>query len=248
MKKTLATLSALALLCGFASAQDDFYYGKEMTGGTYYPLQLSLYPTVQLIPFDGDFAGLRLNIIGVNRNVSGVDLGISNQSDETFNGVGLGVINMSKGDTKGLHVGFVNNTLGDLKGFQGIPLLTWFNAFNVVGKHCSGMQGGLYNEANSLSGFQGGIINVAYDAKGVMVGAYNYTESFQGLHVGLVNITYNDMTGCQIGLYNGVRNAHGFQLGLINQTQTLDGLQIGLVNVASMKERFPTMVFANWQF
>jgi hypothetical protein len=248
MKKTLAVLSALALLTGSASAEEDLFYGEDTGGGVYYPINISLYPTVQLVPYDGDFAGLRLNLIGVNRNVYGVDLGISNQTDDTFAGVGLGVINMSKGNTKGIHVGFINNTLGDFNGFQGVPLLTWFNALNVVGGECNGMQGGLYNEAKILRGVQGGLINVAYDSKGVMIGAYNYTESFQGLHVGLINIAYNDMTGAQFGLYNGVRDAKGFQLGIINQCQTLDGLQLGLLNIASRKESIPMMIFANWQF
>jgi len=247
MKKTFAVLTALILLqAGFAVAQEiDF---SDDTGGVYYPLQLALYPTVQIVPHDGDFAGLRLNIIGVNRNVSGADIGIINQTDDTFRGAGLGIVNLSQGDSKGVSVGFINHVNGDQKGFQGIPLLSWWNALNVVHGHCAGAQGGLFNQAHSLSGVQGGLVNVAYDAKGVMIGLYNYSESFCGLHVGLVNIVYEDMTGAQLGLYNGVRDAKGFQLGLINQCQNLDGLQIGLVNIASQKEQLPTMLFVNWQF
>ncbi len=247
MKKIFAVLTTLILMqAGFAAAQEVEF--AEESNGFYYPLQLALYPTVQLIPNDGDFAGLRLNIIGVNRDVSGLDIGLINQTDGLFRGAGLGIVNLCPGDTCGVSVGFINHVNGDLKGFQGIPLLSWWNAVNVVHGHCAGAQGGLFNNATSLSGVQGGLVNVAYNAKGVMIGLYNYTENFTGLHLGLINIAYEDMTGAQIGLYNGVRNANGFQLGLINQCQNLDGLQIGLVNIAAQKESMPTTIFVNWQF
>ena len=119
MKKILAVSTALILMLnGIAPAQEVMF--AEDTGGVYYPLQLALYPTVQLVPFDGDFAGLRLNIIGANRNVSGVDIGLINQTDDTFGGVGLGVVNLSRGNAKGIQVGFINHVNGDMAGFQGI--------------------------------------------------------------------------------------------------------------------------------
>jgi hypothetical protein len=247
MKKTFATITALVLLqTGFAAAQEIQF--EEDTGGVYYPIQLALYPTVQLVPYDGDFAGLRLNIIGVNQNVSGLDIGIANQTDGEFRGVGVGIVNLYQADSYGLNIGFVNNVDGNMSGFQGIPLLSWWNAVNVVDGHCIGAQGGLFNKAESLVGVQGGLINIAYDAKGVMLGLYNYTKSFYGLHVGLANIVYEDMRGAQIGLYNGVRDADGLQLGLINQCQTLHGLQLGLVNIYPENRVSPAMILANWKF
>jgi hypothetical protein len=247
MKKLFTVVTALILLqCGFAIAQEvDF---AEDTGGVYYPLQLALYPTVQLVPYDGDFAGLRLNIIGVNHNVSGLDIGIANQTDGIFQGVGVGIVNLCQEDSYGLNVGFINNVDGNMTGFQGIPYLTFWNAVNLVDGHCSGVQGGLFNRSESLIGVQGGLINIAYDAKGLMVGLYNYTKTFQGLHVGLVNIAYEDMTGAQFGIYNGVRDVNGLQFGLINQCQTLHGVQLGLVNIYPENDISPAMIFANWQF
>lgn len=245
MKKILTALTALVVLAGIATAQDQDSYSEP---GLYYPIQLSLYPTLQLINHENDVAGLRLNIIGVNRNMTGLDLGLVNQTDDLFTGIGLGAINLCQGDVHGVHFGFINHANGDVKGFQGIPLLSWWNAVNVTHGSCNGAQGGLFNYAKTLNGVQGGLVNIAYDADGVMLGLYNYTENFRGVHVGLVNITYEGMTGMQVGLYNGVRDATGFQLGLINQCQNLDGLQIGLVNIASQKETLPTMLFVNWQF
>lgn len=245
MKKILTALTALVVLTGIATAQEPELYSEP---GFYYPIQLSLYPTLQLINYENDVAGLRLNIIGVNRKMTGLDLGLINQTDDLFTGLGLGVVNLSRGDVHGLNFGFINHANGDVKGFQGIPLLSWWNAVNITHGTLNGAQGGLFNEANTLNGVQGGLVNISYDADGIMIGLYNYTETFRGLHIGLVNIAYKEMTGMQVGLYNGVQDASGFQLGLINQCQNLDGLQIGLVNVASQKETLPTMLFVNWKF
>lgn len=247
MKKTFAVLSAIFLLFGGVVAAQEITF-SENTGGTYYPIQFALYPTVQIFPYDSNFAGLRINLIGDNRNAAGVDLGLINQVDENFYGIGLGAVNLCKGTTKGVSIGLINHVNGDLKGFQGVPFLSWWQAFNVVHGQCNGAQGGLFNEASTLRGIQGGLVNVAYNSKGLMAGLYNYTESFTGLQVGLINVSYNDMNGAQLGIYNSVRDARGFQLGLINQCQTLDGLQIGVVNIASQKSSMPTMLFVNWQF
>lgn len=246
MKKFCAVLSVFVLISSAAAAQDVGFY--EEPPDVYYPIQLALYPTIQIAPYDQDFAGLRLNIIGVNRRASGLDIGLSNQTDDQFRGGQLGVVNLAQGNSYGVTVGFVNNVKGDMKGFQGIPLLTWWNAVNFVQGQAAGAQGGLFNSANTLSGVQGGLINVAGDAKGVMLGLYNHTQNFTGVQVGLANISYDSMTGAQVGIYNGVRYAKGFQLGLINQCQMLDGLQVGLVNIASQKESMPTMLFVNWKF
>lgn len=245
MKKILTALIALVVLTGIATAQEQEFYSEP---GFYYPIQLSLYPSVQLINYQNDVVGLRLNIIGVNRKMTGLDLGLISQTDDLFTGVGLSVVNLSRGDVHGLHFGFINHANGDVKGFQGIPLFSWWNAVNITHGKCNGAQGGLFNEATTLNGVQGGLVNIAYDADGVMIGLYNYTETFRGVHVGLVNIAYKEMTGMQVGLYNGVRDASGFQLGLINQCQNLYGMQIGLVNIASQKETLPTTIFVNWQF
>jgi hypothetical protein len=246
MKKICAILSIFILISTAATAQDVGFY--EEVPDVYYPIQLALYPTIQIAPYDQDFAGLRLNIIGVNRQVSGLDIGLSNQTDDLFRGAQVGVVNLAQGNSHGVTIGFVNNVKGDMKGFQGIPLLSWWNAANFVQGTVSGAQGGLFNQANELNGVQGGLVNVADDAKGVMLGLYNYTKNFKGVHVGLINISYESMVGAQVGIYNGVQTAKGFQLGLINQCQYLDGLQVGLVNIASQKETMPTMLFVNWQF
>lgn len=246
MKKSLALLIALvSLLTTGAFAQQAEYYSEP---GPFYPLQIGLYPTLQIIHYEESVAGVRLNLIGVNKNMTGIDAGLINQTDETFRGADIGIMNLCKGNSSGIHVGFVNHVNGNMKGFQGIPFISWYNALNVVHGHCGGAQGGFFNEAKSLSGVQGGMVNIAYDSKGVMGGLYNYTEDFEGWQAGLINIADNDMTGFQLGVYNGVQSASGLQIGVINQCQNLYGVQIGVVNIASKKETLPTTLIVNWNF
>lgn len=245
MKKILPLLSALFIFqIGTVSAQ-DFEFDQELGS---WPLQLALYPRVQMVHHERDIAGVRLSVISANRKMTGLDVGFISQTDEAFNGLGLSIINLCQGNSAGVSVGFINHVNGDMMGFQGIPFLTWWNAFNVVHGHCEGAQWGLFNEANKLTGLQVGLGNIARDAGGIQVGFYNYTEQFNGLDVGLINIAYKKLEGVQIGLYNGVGDAKGLQVGLINQCQNLDGVQIGILNIASQKEVLPVTVLVNWQF
>jgi len=247
MKKIVVFLTAIILLqAGSTFAQEDALIYEDDGA---YPVQLSLYPTLQLAPYDRDVTGVRLNLIGVNRNMTGFDLGVINQSDESFRGVGLGFVNLCQGDVGGLSIGFINHVNGDLLGLQGIPIVSWFlPALNIVHGQCTGLQGGWYNQANELNGLQGGLFNVGYQAKGAQIGLYNYSDSFGGVQLGAVNIAYEEAHGIQFGFFNGAGHFRGLQVGIVNQTQTLEGLQIGLVNAVSQKESLPVMVIANWQF
>jgi hypothetical protein len=238
MKELMVVLSAWVVLqAGFSWAQGDSY-----------PVQVAIVPTVELVPCDMDITGLRLNIIGLNRNVTGLDVGLVNETAQDFRGLAVGPGNFVWGNAAGVEVGFINYTQGDMTGFQGIPYLSFWNAANIVRGRATGVQGGLYNQAESMRGFQGGLANVGYDAAGLQIGLYNYAEEFGGVQLGLVNIACNEAHGIQAGLYNAAREFRGLQIGVINQTQVLDGLQIGVLNIATQKERIPYMVIANWQF
>jgi len=245
MKKAIIFLSAAILLQTSSSfAEDTVLYDDDGA----YPVQASLYPTLQLVPYDRDVTGFRLNVIGVNRNMTGLDIGLINQTDQLFRGVGIGVVNLSQGDSRGINMGFINHVNGDMVGLQGIPFLSFWNALNIVHGQCTGLQGGLYNQAESLNGLQAGLINVSGDASGGQVGLYNYTDRIGGVQLGLINVAYEEGHGVQLGIYNGTGHYRGLQVGMVNQTQTLEGLQIGLLNSVSQKEWMPVMVIANWQF
>lgn len=252
MKKLFAILAAL--LCLQTAYSEDIMGGgsaemmPESDGGWWYPLQLSLWPTTQLVPYDQNMAGIRLNIFGVNRNTAALDIGFVNQSDEAFYGLGFGGVNLIPGNSCGINMAIVNHVEGDAVGLQMFPLLG-FSAANIVMGQMTGIQGGWYNQANTLAGVQLGILNYMQNGSGVQFGVANITdENCSGLQLGLVNIADEQLTGCQIGLYNGARHASGFQLALINHNETLSGLQIGLLNIASDKEVLPYMVLANWKF
>jgi len=247
MKKAIVFLStAILLQTGSAFAQEDVLIYDDDGA---YPVQAALYPTLQLVPYDRDVTGVRLNVVGVNRNVTGLDVGIVNQTDGMFRGVDLGLVNLAKGDSRGVSFGFVNHVNGDAVGIQGIPIVSWiFPALNTVHGQCTGLQFGWYNQSDELGGLQGGFVNIGYETRGGQIGLYNYSESAGGVQLGLINIADDDAHGLQVGLYNGTRSFRGLQVGIINQTQTLEGLQLGLLNVASQKDTMPVMVFANWQF
>ena len=246
MKKIILFLTAAVLLqAGFAFAQDPEFYDD---GGAY-PVQIGIWPTLQFVPYDRDVTGLRINVIGVNRNMTGVDVGLINQTDVKFSGVGLGLANLSKGDYNGVGIGVVNHVNGDSVGVFGVPVLSaLYCAVNVVHGELTGLQGAWYNQAGGMNGLQGGAVNVGETTKGGQLGIYNYTGSMGGIQVGLVNMAYKDAHGLQIGLFNGAGHYRGLQIALVNQAQTLEGLQIGIVNAVSQKDTLPVMVIANWQF
>lgn len=245
--KKLTACFVVVLLTGSLFAQDmNFSFEPAVTAS--HPLQLALYSKMQLVPFTDDVAGLRLNIIGLNENVTGLDIGLINQTAGRFRGAAIGLVNRVGGDVTGVELGFLNHVSGDMIGFQGIPILTFWNAVNIVHGRSIGMQGGLYNQSETIRGAQTGLVNIGYDMAGLQLGLYNYTENMTGAQLGLVNIAYVSGHGFQAGLYNGAAKFRGFQLGLVNQTQVLEGLQIGILNVASQKDVMPAMVIANWQF
>ena len=213
-----------------------------------YPVQLALFPPVQLVPSQEDVAGFRLNLIGVNREVSALDIGFVNWTTGEFRGVGAGLVNVVRADSYGAYVGFLNYSSGNMTGFQGIPFLTFWNAANIVRGRTSGVQGGLYNQSEELRGAQIGLVNIGYDATGVQLGLYNYSLDNGGVQAGLINVGYQSAHGVQVGLLNQTAQFSGLQVGLINRTYSLRGMQIGLLNIVSEKEVWPVAPLVNWVF
>lgn len=213
-----------------------------------YPVQLALFPPVQLVPSQEDVVGFRLNLIGVNREVSALDIGVLNWTTGDFRGAGVGIVNIVRGDSYEAAIGFFNYTEGDMTGFQGIPLLTFWNAFNIVGARAGGLQGGLYNQAQELCGAQIGLANVGSDANGLQMGLFNYSITNSGVQAGFVNLGTETTHGAQIGLLNQATHFCGVQIGLVNRTRVLEGMQIGLLNMVSEKEVWPVTPLVNWVF
>lgn len=244
--KTFAKLVFVVLL----SASAFSAHAAEWT-----PFQLSLVKPVQLFPEETKVEGLRLNLIyGVNKEMTGLDLGIVNEVTGTTKGVQAAYIlggNISR-DLDGAQIvwgfGGVNVTGGVANGLQIAGVsggVNWAEEFNGV--QLSGIFGGI-NKAANLRGLQvalaAGGINKASDMSGMQIagifGGLNFADDVGGVQVagmiGGINAARN-LTGVQLsGLFgiNIAKDISGVQIGsLYNQADAMEGLQLGLVNLCN---------------
>lgn len=185
-----AALSSLPLA---ASAQEP----AEAPARAASPFQLALWDSVQVIDSELSIHGLRLALpYGRNWDVSGLDLGIVNRTDNELIGAQLSLVGM---------VG------GDMKGYQN----DWL--WGSVAGEMQGVQMSAINLAGSLQGAQFGAVNYAREgATGVGLGLVNVTEGqFVGAELGLVNYAPR-VEGIQLGVVNVTDHLHGVQIGLVN--------------------------------
>ncbi len=76
------------------------------------------------------------------------------------------------------------------------------HALVTMHQEVHGVQGGLLNHAQYTYGVQWGLINMTnQDVSGVQVGLYNQAESVKGVQFGLINDVRN-IHGLQLGLVN----------------------------------------------
>ena len=116
------------------------------------PIQLALVPAVQLVPEDESIQGLRLNIYGRNKNVSGVDIGLAHETTGDFKGVAFGILHIAHGEGRGLQ-------------FDGI--------YSEATARMAGLQVGMVNRSNDMHGLQIGLANFADDMTGIQIGLWN---------------------------------------------------------------------------
>jgi len=154
MKSFPIVLTALILTAtGFTESQAGQRRG----------LNVALVPSVQVFNDLAEVKGARLNVIGDNLAMTGLDLGLINMVDERFMGAALGVANSVKGQATG---------------FQG-------GLFNFAGE-MRGMQLGLSNRATRLQGLQLGFANYAHENNWLQIGAVNIANNRQGWQIGLM--------------------------------------------------------------
>jgi hypothetical protein len=149
--------------------------------------QASLWaPSPQLVPATDDVSGVRLQVYGENRNVSGVDIGFAHSTTGDFVGFGglFALYNHVGGTTRGCQMGMINYTEGEVTGAQ-------FGLININTLKAKGFQFGAinYNDMASAdaSGLQLGIVNTAKHVHGVQFGFINYAETLKGVQIGLWN-------------------------------------------------------------
>jgi len=173
--------------------------GKAMADS---PIQLALWPSVQLVPEDQNIRGLRLQVYGRNADVTALDLGFVHETTGNFAGVQLGLVGMSAKDASGLQWNWFysnadgnglgwqsavySHTGGDFQGLQtGVVDITDGNTvgvqlswiFNQTGKHISGAQLGLVNRAESVKGLQLGLVNLTDKMNGIQIGIWNQIDA-----------------------------------------------------------------------
>jgi len=179
------------------------------------PLQIGLFPPVQLVPESYDIYGLKLNLfIGRCRNLTGIDLGVAGEVTDEVNGLQLALVGSQASRLNGLQIsgllaGF--NQAGEIRGVQ----LGW------------GLFGGS-NEANRMTGLQ--------LAAGIGIGWNDSKGPMHGLQLGAALFGANlagEVDGLQITtLFNKARDLRGVQIGLVNYCENLHGIQIGALNLA----------------
>lgn len=200
MKKSLIFVLALLIYLG-----SSFCYAQEYDGFklAWTPLQVSLFPPVELPPSDAVF-GARANLLyGKIKSVYGLDVGIIQHTTEKNVGVQAGAANWAN-DITGVQASPFLNIAGDSL------FLVQFGGYGVsyAGK-INGIQwGSLFIRANKITGVQLGFVQMADEMEGIQCGDVSYAGSGGGVQLG--------------GLFSRADNFNGFQYGgLANYSGTV---------------------------
>lgn len=123
------------------------------------PLEIALFPPLQLPSTGYGVTGLRLSLVGKNREVRGLDIALlGNMTDVAFRGVAIsGLFNYNPGSSTitGLQVAGLANINSGTNSVYGVQLAV-FNSAGTV----HGLQLGLVNMAKELHGVQIGLVNM----------------------------------------------------------------------------------------
>lgn len=136
------TLLALLVASG-ASAEGDK------------PINLSLFPPVQIFDESTSITGLRLGVYSYNADVTGLDVGI---------------VQRTSGHMKGVQWAAVGLAHGGFTGWQN----SWINYAEAAS---TGFQWGTVNYAETFSGFQLSLVNIAENLNGLQIGIFNLAKN-----------------------------------------------------------------------
>jgi hypothetical protein len=139
-------------LCAFPAAATD----------SASPIELALFPPVQFPSTDFAVHGLRLSVVGVNRESHGIDLALlGNITNQDFKGLAIsGLFNY-------------NRVTSTIVGFQ---IAAGAN-INEASSRLYGVQIAVYNKVSTVYGLQLGLINVAHELHGIQIGLINFNEA-----------------------------------------------------------------------
>jgi hypothetical protein len=139
------------------------------------PIEIGLFPPLQLPGTSYGTAGLRLAGVGVNRTASGLDIGIlGNVTDVSFSGLAIaGLFNFNRGSSV-------------VYGLQFAGLANLNQGSNEI----YGLQIAAYNSAGTVHGLQIGLINVANELHGVQIGLFNINHKGPFHGVPIINAAF----------------------------------------------------------
>lgn len=171
--KTLSVLALATASLGIARA-DNFFQASAWA------------PEPQLVDSTEDVEGIRIQIYGENRNVTGLDIGFAHSTTGDFKGLGglFTLYNHVGGTTTGVQWGLLNRTEGPVAGWQG----GWVN---INTAELTGLQTGIVNwndiDTVNVTGVQLGFVNAAKHVHGVQLGLVNFADTLKGVQIGLWN-------------------------------------------------------------
>jgi hypothetical protein len=126
------------------------------------PIEVGLFPPLQLPNTEYGVAGLRLSVVGKSRTVHGLDLALlGNMTDVENKGIAIaGLFNYNHGSATviGLQLAGIAN-------------------LNEGHSEVYGVQLAAYNRAGTVYGLQLGLINVAETLHGVQIGLFNINKN-----------------------------------------------------------------------
>lgn len=126
------------------------------------PIGIDLVPPVQFPNSEFAVNGLRLSVIGLNREARGLDIALlGNITKQTFKGLAIsGLFNY-------------NTVTADIIGLQVAGLAN----INMTASRLYGVQIGAYNKVGKAYGLQLGLVNVAENLHGIQIGLINFNHA-----------------------------------------------------------------------
>ncbi len=152
------------------------------------PIAIGIIPPLQMPAENWDVVGIRLNLLaGRHNNVAVIDIGtLANLSLGKVTGIEVaGLWNQVNQDLKGIQVsGIANRVCGDMTGLQVAGITNYNGAAEIIGLQIAAVN---INQGET-TGLQFGIFNQAESMSGVQIGIFNLANNFYGMQLGLCNL------------------------------------------------------------
>lgn len=149
-------------IAGFVFAAGLLFSFSAGALGNSSPIGVGLFPPLQIPSSDFGINGIRLGVVGSNRSMAGLDIGLlGNMTQQSFTGAAVSLL-------------FNYNAIAaDIVGFQVAGLAN----INGTGSSLYGVQLGLYNKVTNVYGLQLGLINVTNNLHGIQIGLINFNAA-----------------------------------------------------------------------